>query len=57
MKLVVAYIKPFKLEDVKTQLKSIGVAGMSVSDVRGFGRQASRAPWAGAQQRFDGWLR
>ena len=42
MKLVVAFIKPFKLEDTKDKLKSIGVTGMSVGDVRGFGRQSGQ---------------
>lgn len=40
MKLIVAYIKPFKLDDVKERLRSLGVDGMSVSEVRGFGRQS-----------------
>ncbi|HEX4695126.1 P-II family nitrogen regulator [Sphingomonas sp.] len=39
MKLVVAIIKPFKLEDVREALSSIGVAGMTVTEVKGFGRQ------------------
>jgi nitrogen regulatory protein P-II 1 len=39
VKLIVAIIKPFKLEDVKETLKDIGVEGVTVSDVRGFGRQ------------------
>lgn len=42
MKLVVAFIKPFKLDDVKASLKAIGVTGMSVSEVRGFGRQSGQ---------------
>lgn len=42
MKLVVAFLKPFKLEDVKDALKAAGVSGMSVSDVRGFGRQSGQ---------------
>ena len=40
MKLIIAYIKPFKLEDVRDALKAAGVSGMSVHDVSGFGRQA-----------------
>ncbi len=40
MKLIVAFIKPFKLDDVKDRLRRLGVTGMSVSEVRGFGRQA-----------------
>ncbi len=39
MKLVTAIIKPFKLDDVKTALREAGVAGMTVSEVQGFGRQ------------------
>ena len=40
MKLIIAYIKPFKLEDVRDALTAVGVSGMSVHDVAGFGRQA-----------------
>jgi nitrogen regulatory protein P-II 1 len=40
MKLITAVIKPFKLDDVKIALKNVGVVGMSVSEVRGFGRQS-----------------
>jgi nitrogen regulatory protein P-II 1 len=39
MRLVTAVIKPFKLDDVKTALEAVGVAGMTVSEVQGFGRQ------------------
>ncbi len=39
MKRVEAIIKPFKLDDVKEKLASIGIKGMTVSEVRGFGRQ------------------
>lgn len=39
MKKVVAIIKPFKLDDVKEALSGIGVAGMTVTEVKGFGRQ------------------
>jgi nitrogen regulatory protein P-II 1 len=39
MKLVTAVIKPFKLDGVKEALRGLGVAGMTVSEVRGFGRQ------------------
>jgi len=39
MKLVTAVIKPFKLEEVKDALHDIGVRGMMVTEVRGFGRQ------------------
>ena len=39
MKLVVAIIKPFKLEEVKEALSEIGIEGMTVTEVKGFGRQ------------------
>ncbi len=39
MKLVTAIVKPFKLEEVKEALRSLGVQGMTVSEVKGFGRQ------------------
>ncbi|NNC98722.1 MAG: P-II family nitrogen regulator, partial [Gammaproteobacteria bacterium] len=39
MKLVTAIVRPFKLDDVKEALSQIGVMGMTVSEVKGFGRQ------------------
>ena len=39
MKLVIAIIKPFKLDDVREALTEVGVTGMTVSEVKGFGRQ------------------
>ena len=39
MKLVIAIIKPFKLEDVRDALNTLGVHGMTVTEVKGFGRQ------------------
>jgi nitrogen regulatory protein P-II 2 len=39
MKLVTAIIKPFKLDDVRRALSELGVTGMTVTEVRGFGRQ------------------
>jgi nitrogen regulatory protein PII len=39
MKLIMAVIKPFKLDDVREVLSNIGVEGMTVSEVKGFGRQ------------------
>ena len=39
MKLITAIVKPFKLDDVKNALELIGVAGLTVSEVQGFGRQ------------------
>jgi nitrogen regulatory protein PII len=39
MKLVTAIIKPFKLDEVRTALAELGVSGMTVTEVKGFGRQ------------------
>jgi nitrogen regulatory protein P-II 2 len=39
MKLIIAIIKPFKLEDVRAALGELGVQGMTVTEVKGFGRQ------------------
>ena len=39
MKIVTAIIKPFKLDDVRSALSEIGIQGMTVSEVKGFGRQ------------------
>ena len=39
MKLVIAIIKPFKLEDVRDALMAIGVQGLTVTEVKGYGRQ------------------
>lgn len=39
MKLITAIIKPFKLDDVREALSEVGVAGMTVTEVKGFGRQ------------------
>jgi nitrogen regulatory protein PII len=43
MKLVTAVIKPFKLDDVKDALSGIGVQGMTISEVQGFGRQGGHS--------------
>lgn len=54
MKLIIAYIKPFKLDDVKAGLRTIGVAGMSVGEVRGFGRQSGQTEvYRGAEYQVD----
>ena len=54
MKLVVAVIKPFKLEDVKEALEAIGVRGMTVTDARGFGRQKGHTEiYRGAEYQVD----
>ena len=39
MKLITAVVKPFKLDDVRAALSEIGVSGMTVTEVKGFGRQ------------------
>ena len=39
MKLVIAIIKPFRLDDVRNALSEVGVSGMTVTEVKGFGRQ------------------
>jgi nitrogen regulatory protein P-II 2 len=39
MKLIVAIIKPFKLEEVRDALTSLGISGLTVSEVKGYGRQ------------------
>lgn len=39
MKLITAIVKPFKLDDVRTALSEVGVQGMTVTEVKGFGRQ------------------
>ena len=54
MKLITAVIKPFKLDDVKDALKGIGVAGMTVTEVRGFGRQGGHTEtYRGAEYKID----
>ncbi len=54
MKLVTAVIKPFKLDDVKDALKTAGSAGITVSEVRGFGRQGGHTEtYRGAEYKID----
>ena len=54
MKLITAIIKPFKLDDVKEALKASGVQGMTVSEVRGFGRQGGHSEtYRGAEYKID----
>lgn len=43
MKLVMAVIKPFKLDDVREALGALGIQGLTVSEVKGFGRQRGQA--------------
>ena len=54
MKLVIAIIKPFKIDDVKAALTDLGVQGMTVSEVRGFGRQRGHTEvYRGAEYTVD----
>lgn len=54
MKLVTAIIKPFKLDDVKASLEARGVYGMTVTEVRGFGRQKGHTEvYRGAEYTVD----
>ena len=54
MKLVIAIVKPFKLDDVKDGLKDLGVQGMTVSEVQGFGRQRGHTEvYRGAEYTVD----
>jgi nitrogen regulatory protein P-II 1 len=54
VKLVTAIVKPFKLDDVKTALKDMGVTGMTVSEAQGFGRQAGHTEvYRGAEYTVD----
>ncbi|MCB1006148.1 MAG: P-II family nitrogen regulator [Acidimicrobiales bacterium] len=54
MKLVTAVIKPFKLDEVKEALKAAGVVGITVSEVRGFGRQGGHSEtYRGAEYKID----
>ena len=54
MKKIKAIIKPFKLEDVKEALNGIGVNGMTVSEVKGFGRQRGhKEVFRGAEYQAD----
>ena len=54
MKLIKAIIKPFKLDDVREALSEIGVQGITVSEVKGFGRQQGHTElYRGAEYRVD----
>ena len=54
MKKIEAYIKPFKLDDVKSALMEIGVKGISVSEIRGFGRQKGHTElYRGSEYKVD----
>lgn len=54
MKLIVAIIKPFRLDEVKTSLIGMGVQGLTVTEVRGFGRQRGHTEvYRGAEYKID----
>jgi len=54
MKLVVAVVKPFKLDDVKEALGTLGITGLTVSEVQGYGRQKGHTEvYRGAEYTVD----
>ena len=54
MKLVTAVVKPFKLDEVKTAVKEVGITGMTVSQVRGFGHTGGHIEiYRGKEYEFD----
>jgi nitrogen regulatory protein P-II 1 len=54
VKLITAVIKPFKLDDVKAALETLGLHGMTVSEVQGYGRQRGHVEvYRGAEYRVD----
>ena len=54
MKLITAVVKPFRLDEVKEALKGAGVAGITVSEVQGFGRQAGHTEvYRGTEYQVD----
>ncbi len=54
MKLVTAIIKPFKLEEVRAALSEVGIAGLTVTEVKGFGRQKGHTElYRGAEYTVD----
>jgi len=54
MKLIIAIIKPFKLEDVREALSQVGVNGVTVTEVKGFGRQKGHTElYRGAEYKVD----
>jgi nitrogen regulatory protein P-II 1 len=54
MQLITAIAKPFKLEDIKDALKTMGVTGMTVGEVRGFGRQGGHTEtYRGSEYKID----
>ena len=54
MKLVVAVVKPFKLDDVKNVLKNMGIEGMTLTEAQGYGRQRGHTEhYRGAEYQVD----
>ena len=54
MKLITAIVKPFKLDDVKESLKAAGVQGITVTEVKGFGRQGGHTEtYRGSEYQID----
>ena len=54
MKLVVAVVKPFKLDDVKNVLKNMGIQGMTLTEAQGYGRQRGHTEYyRGAEYQVD----
>lgn len=54
MKLIIAFVKPFKLDEIKDALREVGVTGMSVGEIRGFGRQSGQTEvYRGAEYKVE----
>ena len=54
MKMIIGYINPYKVDEVRDALKAAGVSGMSVSNIQGFGRQAGHTEtYRGAEYEVD----
>jgi nitrogen regulatory protein PII len=54
MKLITAIVKPFKIDDIKEALKAAGVQGITVSEVKGFGRQGGHTEtYRGSEYQID----
>ena len=54
MKLITAIVKPFKLEEIKTALREMGVLGLTVSEAQGYGRQGGKTEtFRGSEYQID----
>ena len=54
MKLIIAFVRPFKLEEIREALSEIGTTGLTVTDVKGFGRQKGQTElYRGTEYRND----